>query len=356
MRAGTALALVLCLAGCAPAPEWTDAERALIASLSLSRLAPPPRDPSNRHADDARAAAFGEKLFADKRLSRNGQLSCAHCHRPDKSFTDGLPLARGLGTLKRHTPSVLAAGWSPWQFWDGRADSLWAQALGPLGHRDELGLSHADLKRIVLAHHRAEYTALFGAPADAQTVAIDIGKALAAYERRLRPAPTRFDAYADTFGADVLSDSERRGLKLFLGRGQCARCHFGPLLTGHGFHNTGLASAPDRGRADGAHAVQASDHNCRGRYSDDAQRRCPHLDYLRLDAPEWLGAFKTPTLRQVGATAPYMHDGRFAALREVLDHYNRAPPLPMHEGHSELFPLGLSEAQLADLEAFLRAL
>ncbi len=323
----------------------------MLASMSLSRLPAPPADPSNAVADDPRAAAWGAKLFGDVRLSRNGKLSCAGCHQPGKFFTDGLPRAKGLGVSKRHAPGLLGVAYSPWLFWDGRADSLWAQALGPLGHADELGLSRAQLKRIIGEHHRAEYAALFGAIAaqPAERVAVNVGKSLAAFQRGLRPAPARFDAGA-------LDERERRGFSLFIGAAQCSRCHFGPLLTNHSFHNTGTASAADHGRSEGLRLALASGVNCRSAYSDDPKRACPKLEFARVGAAQWLGAFKTPSLRNVGATAPYLHDGRFNTLAQVLDHYNRAPAADLRWGHSELFPLGLDKSQLGDLERFLLTL
>lgn len=364
------LALALLLSGCGqPAPaQWTAAERAQIVALSLTRLPPPPADPGNRHADDPRAAALGADLFGDARLSRNGAVACASCHQPQRHFTDGRPRSRGLGDTRRHAPSLLAAAWSPWLFWDGRADSLWAQALGPMSHPDEQGLAPAQLKQRIAAHYRAEYEALFGelVSVPAEQVAVNVAKAIEAFERTLRPAPGRFDTYADALvrgegeARPLLSDSERGGLKLFIGRAQCVRCHFGPLLTNHGFHNTGLAALPgqalDRGRAEGLPLLLASNMNCRSAGIDAARPDCPHLEFARIGAPEWVGAFKTPSLRFVAATAPYMHDGRFATLPEVLEHYNRAPNVHRRYGHSELFPLGLSAAELRELEAFLRSL
>lgn len=362
--------LLLALAACTSAPdgEWTEAERARIASLSLDRLPPPPADPGNRVADDLRAVALGAALFADPRLSRNGQVACASCHRSDLAFTDGRPLAQGLGTTRRHTPGLLGVAWSPWLFWDGRADSLWAQALGPLMHEDEQGLDPATLKALLLRHYREPWEALFGplAEADPARVAVDAAKAIAAFERQLRPPPGRFDRYAQAVAADdpaastLLTAAERRGLKVFLGRGQCLRCHHGPLFTNHGFHNTGLptrpGTRPDPGRAEGLREVLASAYNCRGPHGDRAAPDCPHLDYARVGADEWRGAFKVPGLREVARTAPYMHDGRFATLAEVIDHYDRAVPVHGRDGHSELFPLGLSAGERADLAAFLGSL
>jgi cytochrome c peroxidase len=369
--------LLIPLAGCGgkSAPgDWSAAERAQILSLSLAALPAPPADASNAHADDPRAAELGRRLFHDRRLSRNGTIACANCHLPERFFMDGLPVSQGLGLARRNAPSLLGAAWSPWQFWDGRSDSLWSQVFGPLEDANEQGLSRLEIAQIVAAHYRDDYEVVFGrlprlegaSPADINRVVANTGKALAAFQRRLRPQPARFDAFAEALRRDdpdalrLLGNDEQAGLRLFLGRGQCLRCHHGPLLTNHGFHNTGLAARPgqgfDRGRADGIRQVLASEFNCRGIYSDAGGEACPHLEFLRPGTPELVGAFKTPGLRNVAATAPYMHDGRFASLREVLEHYNRAPQPGMEFGHTELFPLGLTDAELLQLEAFLGTL
>lgn len=352
--------------GCSkPGPSWTDAERAQIAALSLSRLGPPPPDPGNAVAELPEAVALGEKLFFDMALSGNGKVACASCHEPARAFTDGRALARGIREAQRNAPSLVGAAWSRWQFWDGRADSLWAQATGPLLDAAEMGASPAHVAEVVVARYGSGFETLFGKPPkDPMRAVVNAGKVLDAYLRTLRPARARFDDFADALaagapGEGALSRIEQRGLKVFLGTGQCLRCHHGPLLTNHGFHNTGLSPLrrpADRGRATGLPQVLASSLNCAGAFSDAARRDCPHLQYARVGGAELIGAFKAPSLRNVAATAPYMHDGRFATLGEVLDHYNRAPGIGLENGHTELFPLGLDAAELADLEALLRAL
>lgn len=365
--------LVAALGGCGQNPaEWTAQEQRQIASLSLSRLSPPPADPSNRYADDPLAASLGELLFSDPRLSRNGQVACATCHQPGRAFTDGLPQSQGLARLARNAPSLLSVAWNRWQFWDGRADSLWAQALGPLTHASEQGSTHGQIAEHLLRYYRPTYENIFGEipeeldAAEQTRIAVNAAKSLAAFQRSLRPAATRFDAYAEALGksapppTDSLSESEKRGLRLFIGNGQCLRCHNGPLFTNQGFHNTGLSDKrlglADRGRADGLPLALKDPLNCKGAYSDDPARACPQLDYAYPGNAEWLGAFKVPSLRGVAQTAPYMHDGRFATLEEVIAHYNRAPNLDGIYGHSELRPLNLDAQQQADLAALLRTL
>lgn len=371
----TILALLL-LIGCArePAPAtggWSDKELRLLHSLSLATLPPAPVSTGNRHADSAAARTLGARLFHDPGLSRNGQVACASCHQPERLFTDGLARARGLAELPRHTPTLLGAAWSPWQFWDGRADSLWAQAVQPLQDPREQGLSSEQLLQLLRQHYRHPYEQLFGAlptqvrdDHQSHLLFVNVGKALEAFQRQLRPAPTRFDHYLASLsqpGPDpVLSSSEQAGLRLFIGRGQCVRCHLGPLLTNHGFHNTGLASRrdgiPDHGRDDGLAQLLADPLNCQGSFHDRQPPDCAHLRHIRRHAPEWLGAFKVPTLRGVGHTAPYMHDGRFATLEAVVQHYVRAPNPDGDYGHTELRPLSLDAGEQQALADFLKTL
>jgi cytochrome c peroxidase len=338
--------------------------------LSLESLEPLPPDPSNRWADDERAADLGHRLFFDTRLSANGRVSCASCHQPNRGFQDGLPLGKGVGTTERRTMPIAATAYSPFLFWDGRKDSQWAQALGPLESPVEHGGTREHYAHVAAKHYRPEYEALFGplpdlrgAKRDAVTlVFVNLGKAIAAYERRIGYAPSRFDRFVSVWHANgtppknVLTDDEIAGLKLFVGKANCLQCHNGPLLTNNEFHNTGVprGAAPDRGRLAGIAAVTEDEFNCRSRWSDAGPRGCPELDALAAPRPAHQRAFKVPSLRNVAERAPYMHAGQFATLAEVLEHYNRAPAAP--SGHTELKPLALSRAELRQLEAFLHTL
>ena len=342
--------------------------------LWIASLEPLPADPSNRWADDAAAAALGERLFFDKRLSSNGQVACATCHEPKKEFQDGTPLARGVGTTDRRTMPVAATAYSPFLFWDGRKDSQWAQALGPLESPVEHGGNRFQYAGIVATHYRVEYEGLFGplpdlarAPQDREAVTqvfVNMGKAIAAYERRIGYGPARFDQYVaawDRGGAPprgVLSADEVAGMKLFTGKANCIQCHNGPLFTNNEFHNTGVpqrAGLPaDRGRIVAAGSVKSDEFGCRSRWSDAKPGECPELDALPAPSHLMERAFKVPSLRNVADRAPYMHAGQKQTLAEVLAHYNAAPAAPA--GHSELRPLGLSPTELRQLEAFLRAL
>jgi len=178
------------------------------------------------------------------------------------------------------------------------------------------------------------------------------------------PAPATFDRFAaalarhdDSATARILSPSAARGLRLFVGRARCTNCHFGPLFTNGEFHNTGVPqdpAAPDRGRAAGVEQAVADRFNCLGRFSDARPQECTALRFVVTSGPQLAGEFKVPSIRDVASRAPYTHAGRLRTLREVLEHYNRAPRAQM--GHSELRPLDLGDAQLDDLEAFLRTL
>ena len=359
-----------------------------------------PPDPTNAVADEPRAAELGEAFFFETRFSANGAISCATCHQPIRRFTDGLPKGVAIGVSKRHTTSIVGTAYSPWLYWDGRRDSLWAQALTPLEAPVEMGTTRVAAVRYVLGHPQLAdaYRDTFGTPrsdpdalpatagpfgdADAkaawaalgvarqQAVNQDfanIGKAIAAYEAKLKPAPSRFDRYVaarttgDARAETLLNAEERAGLALFLdpGKGQCLRCHNGPLFTNHGFHNVGTGvfegERLDFGRLLGVRAAHFDEFNCLGDYSDAAPEDCRELRYLNPEAdPRMQGAFKVPGLRSVAATAPYGHDGRFANLAEVIDHY-RDPP-EQAARLSELNPLPLTDRERDQLVAFLGTL
>jgi cytochrome c peroxidase len=400
------LALLCVLAGFwfwpllrAPAP-WSQDELALLQSLSLEQLPALPPDPSNAVADDPRAARLGQHLFYDRRLSSSGQFSCSSCHRPEQRFTDGLQQARAEGKTLRHTPSIVGSAWSPWQYWDGRKDSQWAQALAPLEDPQEQGSNRMRLVRLLQqdALYRESYSQLFGPlpdfsdrarfPEDAgpagsnpdwqsawtamtesdrmlvNAAFANMGKALAAYERLLQPSPTRFDAYIAALGkgdrvqsAALMNNKEQRGLRLFIGEARCLECHNGPLFTNHEFHNTGLlplpGELPDQGRRRALDSLREDPFSCTGPYSDAAPAACTELRYMRTGV-ELLGALRTPSLRNLEGTAPYMHQGQLATLRDVLAHYNVAELAVI--GHNEAEPLGLSRRELRWLEAFLHTL
>ncbi len=383
----------------APSGPWTEAELALIRTLNIAALPPLPPDPSNAVADSADAARLGHLLFFDKRLSRDGSIACASCHQPERRFTDGLPTARALGNSRRNTMSIVGSAHSPWFYWDGRKDSQWSQALSPLEDPAEHGSNRMRLAHLLTedAHYHALYAKLFGAapdfsdatrfPPDAgplpeaqwqgawdamqeadrqlvNGVFANLGKALAAYERKLQPGPARFDAYADALmrgdaeaASAIFTQDQAAGLRLFIGEGRCLQCHNGPLFTNNEFHNTGLlpvaGSVPDQGRMPALALLRADPFNCVGAFSDAQSAQCTEFNFMR-SGPELIGAMRTPSLRNLGGTEPYMHKGQMPSLAAALQHYNDAPLALI--GHNEAEPLGFSRRELRQLEAFLMTL
>lgn len=342
---------------------WTAAERRLLASLRLDTTLPP--SPTNPLADDPDAAAWGRALFYDPGLSPSGTVSCATCHDPAKHFTDGRPLSQGVGTTGRHAPTVEGSQAGPWFFWDGRADSLWAQADGPITHPDEMGSTPAHVVAHVRERWSAQAAALGAGPGVPETQAyVRVLQSIAAFERTVLPAEAPFDRYVDAVlageadGGGHLSDDAITGLRVFLGRGQCVSCHHGPMLTDHAFHNLGLPQpgALDMGRTLGAKQVLDSPWRCGGPHSPP-DVDCDELRFLDPTFQDFQAAFKTPTLRNVAETAPYMHDGSMPDLDAVLSFYSELPGEPV-VGHRELTlqPLQLTPDERMGLKALLASL
>lgn len=355
--------------------EWSESEKLILRSLWIGSADGPPPDPSNAVADSAEAAEFGHRLFFDTRMSANGSVACASCHVPDLAFTDGRRLAEGVGLTTRNAPTIIGAAYSPWLFWDGRKDSLWSQALDPFVSPVEHGTTRARVLQVVRgdADYRRRYVGLFGplprAGDAAGTAAAfaNLGKAIEAYERALLPAPSRFDRYVAAVldgrppGKDArLSPEELAGLRVFISEneGQCIRCHNGPMFTDHGFHNIGSQVAgggtAERGRADGIAIALADTRNCLGRFSDAPRAACVELRFARRGGADLIGAFKTPTLRFLPRTGPYFHAGQKETLNQAIWHYRDRPTAGI--GKSELVELTITDAEFAQLEAFLKTL
>jgi cytochrome c peroxidase len=270
--------------------------------------------------------ALGRRLFEDKRLSSTGTVACASCHDPRLSFSDGEPTGKGVTgkRLARHTPSLWNAAFSPLLFWDGRASSLEEQVHVPVEHPDEMAstLAAAALRLAKNESYRRAFAAAF--PQSPEISPGTIAGALAAYERTLVSPPTRFDAWV-AGEVDAVTAAEVRGFKLFAGKGRCIHCHAGFAFTDHNFYDIGLPGA-DRGRG----------------------------KQIGLAAADY--AFKTPTLRELAWTAPYMHDGSLAALEDVVRHYERGGVARPTRSKDLPQKLSLTDAERADLVAFLESL
>jgi cytochrome c peroxidase len=288
----------------------------------LAGLPPPPRrgargprGPAPQPpgiAPSPEKVSLGKQLFFDKRLSADGTLSCASCHAPEHAFSDGKRVSSGIhgATGTRNAPALVQAAFSRSFFWDGRAATLERQVLQPILNPNELGLTETELERRT-----------------ARTSA-EISDALASYVRTIRSTDSRYDRY-QRGDSTALTAFERAGLRIFRGKGQCAGCHGGPNFTDDRFHNTGIAWQSGRFTDEGRYAVTLNERD--------------H------------GAFKTPTLREIARTAPYMHDGSLAALEDVIAYYaqggQRNPYLDRR-----VRPLRLSAGEQKALVAFLKTL
>lgn len=272
--------------------------------------------------------ALGRRLFFDTRLSADGTLSCAGCHDPAKAFTDGRRVSIGVGGRPgaRNSPALLNRGYGTAFFWDGRAATLEEQVLGPIEHPSELGSTVDGV--LARLRHDASYVAAFRSLFDRTITRNGLARALAAYVRSILAGDSPVDRFL-AGDREALSREAQEGLRVFRGKGNCSACHRGPTFTDEAFHNTGVAWASgvltDAGRA----AVTGT-----------LQDR---------------GAFKTPTLRHVADTAPYMHDGSLPRLADVVEFYDRGGH-PNPHLDSEIRPLHLTSGDKTSLAHFLRAL
>lgn len=382
---------------------WSPEQLATIASMRLSQADPAPADPSNAYEGSAAARELGRAVFQDSRFSANGRVSCATCHAAGTQFTDTLPRAQGIATGDRRTMPIMGAAGSPFLFWDGRKDSLWSQALGPLEDDREHGSNRVAIVRLLVSHYREQYEAAFGELPDVRSlpqsasplgaepvrnawagmpdaqrkrvnrIFANLGKAIAAYERTITYGESRFDRYAealasgDPTGQHLLSPQEVRGLRAFIGKGQCVTCHNGSQLTDHAFHNTGapLASGvAGRGRSEGVRKLLRDEFNCLGPYSDARPAQCTELLYLEADEASLAGSFRTPSLRNVALRPPFMDAGQFATLEQAVRHYQRAPAAAMGRSeitsrdsrHPDRIVIRLSDSDVRDIAAFLASL
>jgi cytochrome c peroxidase len=359
------------IAASAPDPPFTGREiRAILAHGPWP--APWQSDPSNGASGRAGAIAFGERLFNDRRLSGPGTIACTTCHAPSRAFTDGLPRAHGLAPTDRNTIGLANVRLQRWFGWDGAGDNLWAQSLRPLFDPREMGSDFAQLAALVREDSDLadRYRATFGTapPRDDEMVAVNVAKALAAYQETLATGRTPFDDFRDALArgdaaaAARYPASARRGLAIFVGKGRCSVCHLGSNFTNGEFHDIGIPffAGPGRvdpGRYEGIRRAQVSRYNLLGPFSDDAERRTAGATRFVALEHRNFGEFRVPSLRDVARTAPYMHNGSLASLREVVRHYSELDEDRLHaDGERILRPLGLSDAESDDLVAFLESL
>jgi cytochrome c peroxidase len=352
-------------------PFFTEEEWAEVRKLSPLPELPP--DPTNRFADDPRAATLGQKFFFDTRFSgplvhrdnerpgglgrvgETGKVACATCHDPAAGFIDArtspgnnVSLAASWGT--RNTPTLINVAFFDFLFWDGRADSLWLQAIRPLDAHAEQNISRLARAHLIFRHYRAEYEAIFGpmpdlantgrfpldgnpafpeqgtpaSPAwtrlsladrdEINRVAVNWGKAIAAYERRLVSGDSKFDRYVAGDHA-LFNEGEKRGVRVFLVDGKCVACHSGPLFSDGIFHNLGVAQAgganvpaEDLGSSVALPRLLEDPFNGAGPFSDDRAAGQAKLDKLR-NIGILPGQFRTPSLRNVILTPPFFHNG-----------------------------------------------
>lgn len=347
---------------------------------------PPPADPTNRWAESDAAAALGHALFFDRGLSSTGTVSCATCHRPERAFSDGLHVAVGVGTGPRRTMTVLDSAHQSWLGWDGRADTLWSQALQPIERDIEMGSNRRSALARVATDPllRQRWQSAFGelplAPDGATPQQIDaafakLGKAIASYERKLVTGPSSFDRWVAHWtqqGAppqvradERMSASALRGLALFTGRAGCWQCHSGPMLSDGEFHALGAPGRPERGggvssdagRYGGVDILKSSAFTSAGAHSDAPDGARAKLVQSLVRVPDQFGAMRTPSLRHAALGGPYFHEGQFDSLEDVVRFYSTLEGAQSLDHHQEqvLARLDLSALESADLVAFLRS-
>ncbi|MCO4764126.1 MAG: hypothetical protein KC502_21625 [Myxococcales bacterium] len=376
------LLTVICLTlGCGRDLSQQETETLIAMAVpaeGMSRMA----SPSNAVADDPAAAALGQKIFFDKGFSHDGSVACASCHVADQGWSDDRAVSVGVQMRKggRHSMPVLTAADQRWWFWDGRADSMWSQAIAAMESEDEMDFSRAEAAHYVLKRYGKAYAQVFGSvpnlsgvPARAkpglggweqlsptqrtrvERVFTNIGKALEAYERKLDCSDTRFDQWAK--GAVTMTRQESEGAANFIREG-CVDCHSGANFSDSEFHNIGIGSngpAPDYGRQTGAIALALSPFNAAGVYSDDRNWGAARLKAAAAEQGT-LGAFRTPSLRGVAQRRSFGHRGDHRTLRDFLNHYDRLRPQPSAVGQLDPLLRGVNVRGERSMEAFLSML
>jgi cytochrome c peroxidase len=268
---------------------------------------------------------LGKQLYFDPRLSSDNTVSCASCHDPAKGWSNGDRFATGVDGQRggRSAPTIVNSAYQTLQFWDGRARELEGQALGPIQNPIEMNMTLDELipKLNKIKGYQARFQEVFGTDVTAEGIA----SAIASFERTVLSGNAPYDQFK-AGDEEALSKEARRGYEVFFHKAHCSACHAGPNFTDGGFHNVGVgihAEEPDVGRGE--------------------------ISKLGGDR----GAFKTPTLREIARTAPYMHDGSLKTLEEVVDYYVKGGE-PNDQLDEEIFPLRLTDQDKADLIIFLK--
>lgn len=335
-------------------------------------------DVSNRVSGNTHAVDLGERLFFDEKLSVKENVSCGTCHIAEYNWTDGVKRNKGQAMVDRNTPTLMNLRHHRWFALDGAADSLWSQSMRPIVDPRELASNATHVAQYVRrdADLSCRYEKTFGvnpSKQDDEAVLVAVGKVMAAFQETLLTDVTPFDAFRDALArgdhakAALYPRDARRGLKIFVGKGNCSTCHTGPMFTNGEFHDIGVShfidgqgndgKRVDGGRHEGIKTLTASKFNLLGPYNDDATRASATKTAHLKPEHRNFGEFKVPSLRNVGYTGPYMHSGEMLSLNDVVRHYSELNVDRLHaDGESLLKPLKLTQRESADLVAFMQTL
>jgi cytochrome c peroxidase len=340
---------------------------AVAAPLGLPPVPVPSDNPQT-----AEKIRLGERLFHDARFSADGKVSCATCHDPAKAFTDRLPVSKGFRNLKgtRNAPTVLNSAYMKTLFWDGREPDLEGQSKQPFINPVEGGLpNHQPILKVIRNDEKylRDFRKVFGV--SAREIGIDhVARAIASFERTLVTGNSPFDRWRYGGEKNALTAAQRRGFEVFVGKGRCVSCHrieqTQALFMDNRFHNIGVGFKTVRGKETEI-AREFISAKRKGADVDKTvltQKEASELGRFAVseDMTE-VGAFKTPTLRNIELTAPYMHDGSLAKLEDVVEFYNNGGRLKKKDPLSPFLsggirPLDLNKQEKEDLVAFLKAL
>lgn len=341
----------------------------LVWAESQPALGLPPLEIPSLNPQTDEKVALGKRLFHDQRFSANGQISCATCHDASKAFTDHAPVSEGIDRLRgaRNAPTVINAAFSKTQFWDGRAPDLEAQSIQPMLNPIEMGM-HDERAVLDVIRHDADYppqfARVFGVTA-AEIEIAHVAKALASYERTLIAGNSPFDRYYFGNDQNAISQAAKRGLSVFFNQAACASCHTldrgFALFTDHQFHNIGVGYDKIAVLLEKLAYQQKTDLTLANIKALSGNNVSELGRYLVTQKMLDLGAFKTPTLRNIEKTPPYMHDGSLKTLEEVVDYYDSGGAMGSVRPDSRFVDprirsLNLNAQQKSDLVAFMRSL